>query len=56
MKEFVEQLIKQQAENDKDFAELLKKENKSVDECCKYIIGEAYKIAKDNRQGNCGSW
>ena len=56
MKEFVEQLIKQQAATDKDFAELLKKENKSVDECCKYIIGEAYKIAKDNRQGNCGSW
>ena len=27
-----------------------------MDECCKYIIGEAYKIAKDNRQGNCGSW
>ena len=28
MKEFVEQLIKQQAATDKDFAELLKKENK----------------------------
>ena len=34
MKEFVEQLINQQAENDKDFAEMLKKENKSLNECC----------------------
>lgn len=56
MKEFIEQLIKEQAATDKDFAALLNKENKSVEECCKYIIGEAFKKAKDNKQGNTMSW
>lgn len=56
MKEFIEQLIKEQAAVDKDFAALLNKENKSIDECYKYVIGEAYKKAEDNKQGNCGVW
>lgn len=56
MKEFIEQLIKEQAATDKDFAALLNKKNKSVEECCEYIIGEAFKKAKDNKQGNTMSW
>ena len=56
MKEFIEQLIKEQAATDKDFAALLNKKNKSVEECCEYIIGEAFKKAKDNKQGNSMSW
>lgn len=27
---------------------------KSLDECCKYIMGEAYKYAKEHKQGNFG--
>ena len=56
MKEFIEKLIKEQAATDKDFAALLNKENKNIDECCEYIIGEAFKKAKDNKQGNSMSW
>lgn len=33
------------AENDVIFAKTLKKSNKSIDECCSYIIGEAKKAA-----------
>lgn len=56
MKEYIEQLIKEQAAADKDFAALLNKENKSVDECCKYIVGEAYKEAKRHKTDKYCSW
>lgn len=56
MKEYIEALIKEQATTDKEFAALLNKENKSVDECTQYIIGEAFKKAKVEGKGKvwCG--
>ena len=32
------------ADKDALFAETLKKDNKSIEECCKYIIGEAFSL------------
>lgn len=56
MKEFIESLIKEQASTDKEFAALLNKANKSIDECVQYIIGEAFKNAKGDSKGKiwCG--
>ena len=41
--------LDKRASTDKLFAESYKKENKSIDECCNYIIGEVQKIANQGR-------
>ena len=38
------------AKSDKLFAKTYAKKNKSIDECCKYIIQEVKKAAKNNSQ------
>ena len=52
LKKYIEMLIKQQSAKDADFKALLSKPNKSVDECAKYLQGEAYKEIK-NGKGRC---
>lgn len=52
LKKYIEMLIKQQSAKDADFKALLSKPNKSVDECAKYLQGEAYKEAKKGK-GTC---
>lgn len=52
LRKYIEMLIKQQSAKDADFKALLSKPNKSVDECAKYLQGEAYKEAKKGK-GNC---
>lgn len=42
--------LQQRGEADPLFAETLKKQNKSIEECCRYITGEAHKLLKN---GNC---
>lgn len=41
--------LDKRASTDKSFAESYMKENKSIDECCNYIIGEVQKIANQGR-------
>lgn len=52
LKKYIEMLIKQQSAKDADFKALLSKPNKSVEECAKYLQGEAYKEIK-NGKGRC---
>ena len=52
LKKYIEMLIKQQSAKDADFKTLLSKPNKSVEECAKYLQGEAYKEAKKGK-GTC---
>ena len=52
LKKYIEMLIKQQSAKDADFKALLSKPNKSVEECAKYLQGEAYKEAKKGK-GTC---
>lgn len=46
--EFIKALIQDECTRDKDLKALTEKQNKSTKECAKYVIGEAYKIAKKN--------
>lgn len=52
LKKYIEMLIKQQSAKDADFKALLSKPNKSVEECAKYLQGEAYKEAQKGK-GRC---
>ena len=52
LKSYIEMLIKQQSEKDAEFKALLSKPNKSVEECAKFLQGEAYKEAHKG-QGTC---
>ena len=52
LKTYIEMLIKQQSEKDAEFKALLSKPNKSVEECAKFLQGEAYKEAKKGK-GTC---
>ena len=46
-KEAIKKYLDERALNDELFAQSYKKENKSINECCRFIIGEARK-----KQGN----
>ena len=52
LKSYIEMLIKQQSEKDAEFRALLSKPNKSVEECAKFLQGEAYKEAQKGK-GTC---
>lgn len=52
LKSYIEMLIKQQSEKDAEFKALLSKPNKSVEECAKFLQGEAYKEAQKGK-GTC---
>lgn len=52
LKKYIEMLIKQQSAKDAEFKALLSKPNKSVDECARFLQGEAYKEAKKGK-GTC---
>lgn len=41
--------LEQRAKQDKLFAKAYKNKNKSLDECCSYIIGEVQKLAKSGQ-------
>ena len=45
-------MLQERAKSDPLFAETLKKPNKSISECAKYIYGELCEIAKKAQQGN----
>ena len=45
----IKNYLDKRAESDRLFAESYKKENKSIQECCNYIIGEVQKIANQGR-------
>lgn len=48
----IKNYLDKRAESDRLFAESYRKENKSIQECCKYIYSQARKIAKgDNAVG-----
>lgn len=47
MKTAIKTYLDARAANDPQFAERYSNPNKSLDECCKYITGEAYSRAKD---------
>ena len=52
LKSYIEMLIKQQSEKDAEFKALLSKPNKSIEECAKFLQGEAYKEA-EKQKGTC---
>ena len=52
LRSYIEMLIKQQSEKDAEFKALLSKPNKSVEECAKFLQGEAYKEAQKGK-GTC---
>lgn len=47
-------LLNQRAAEDKLFAQELKKEKKSIDECCKYVMGEVTKWFNKNKGSALG--
>ncbi len=47
-KETIKAYLDMRAANDEQFAQSYKKENKSIDECCRYIQGEVSKVAENN--------
>ena len=48
-KSVIKDYLDNRAKTDKQFAKSYKKKNKSLDECCNYIIGEAQKKAKSGQ-------
>ena len=52
LKSYIEMLIKQQSEKDAEFKAVLSKPNKSIEECAKFLEGEAYKEA-EKQKGSC---
>jgi hypothetical protein len=42
-------LLNQRAAEDELFAQALKKENKSIDECCKYVMGGSYRMVRQKQ-------
>ena len=58
MKEQLLALLKEAAKKDESVAKNLKKKNKSIDECCEYIVQEMYKKyteQKGNKNGGIGA-
>lgn len=56
MKEYLKKLLDQRAAADELFAARYALESKSIEDCCKYIIGEVYEQSKNNkRENNCVS-
>ena len=56
LKSYVEMLIKRQGEKDAEFKALLLKKNKTLDECCKYLTGEALKQATGTSKCKVTGW
>ena len=48
IKETIKAYLDKRAEEDELFAQSYAKENKSIDECIKYILGEAYKLGNSS--------
>lgn len=46
-KEIIKKYLDERALNDELFAQSYRKENKSIEECCRFIIGEARKKQKN---------
>lgn len=52
LKSYIQMLIDRQSEKDAEFKALLSKPNKSIEECAKFLEGEAYKEA-EKQKGSC---